>query len=134
MLSLVLGLMDVAVAPVFFGVLGFMVVLAFFVIALLEAAVLTAARWAGFGRSLVDALLVNLVSTLLGVVFYLMPVGSSWPDLTVFGLYFGLSVLVEGGVLLVRRREHGAGRTWLLAALANVVSYGLIGLYLLVTG
>jgi hypothetical protein len=120
-----------------------------FVIALIEAIVLRLLGWASFGRSLIDAFVMNLASTLVGLVLNVVAADayqscgydparggrfcdfliSPWSLLVIAGL---LSVLVEAGVLFLLRRRP-ARQTWLAALACNIASYALIGL-LMVAG
>jgi hypothetical protein len=140
---------DVAAGPAIFlfGIVAGVVLV--FVIALVEAIVLRLLRWAGFWRALLDSFAMNLVSTLAGLVLnafvadfyqscgydparggrYCDWLMSPWSLLLAAGL---LSVLIEGGVLLLLRRRP-AGETWRAALAANVASYALIAL-LMVSG
>jgi hypothetical protein len=135
---------DVAAGPVIlvFGLIvgGGLLLL----IALVEAVVLRLLSWGGFGRSFVDSLLMNMASTLVGIVLsifagnlwqtcgYDPSRGGRWCEwlispsvlLVLAGL---LSVLIEGGVLLLRGR-HPPRQTWLAALACSVVSYGIFGL------
>jgi hypothetical protein len=135
---------DVAAGPAIFlfGVVAGVILV--FVIALVEAAVLRLLSWASFWRSLLDSFVMNLVSALAGLVLnvfaadYYQSCGYS-PDRggrfcewlvspwALLALAWLLSVLVEGGVLLLLRRR-AARQTWLAALVANIASYALIGL------
>jgi hypothetical protein len=137
---------DVAAGPAVFafGVVAGVVLV--FIIALVEAVVLRLLRWAGFWRSLLDSFVMNLVSTLVGLVLnafaadfyqscgYSPDRGGRFCDWLVsprslLALAWLLSVLVEGGVLLLLRR-HSARQTWLAALAANIASYVPIALLL----
>ena len=138
-----IAIADVAAGPaiVLFGLIGAVVVL---VIALLETIVLVLLGWAGFGRSLIDSLLMNVASTLVGLVLAALapglyescgygPAGSgSWcaglvSPWSLLVLSAALTVLVEGGVLLLLRR-HPPRETWRAALACNAVSYMCIAL------
>jgi hypothetical protein len=92
----------------------------FAAIVLVEAGVLAALRWNRFGRSLVASLLMNVVTTLVGlfVAGLIFTFGSAaWLLLS-----FVASVLIEGAVLVLLDRPKT--RLGLLGALlANVVTY-----------
>lgn len=90
-------------------------------IGLAEAVVLRLLKWNTFWRSLLDSLLMNLASTLLGVCILTFGLftDSVWFGLLVSG---ALSVLIEGGVLTLLKR-HPMRQTWLAALLVNLVSY-----------
>ena len=92
------------------------------IIVFIEAAVLKLLKWGTFRRSLLAAFTMNLVTTLIGLC------GLSFLFLTtapVLIVEFLLSVLVEGGILVLFKR--GAAReNWLAALLANLASYLLV--------
>jgi len=92
------------------------------VIIIMESLVLWQLRWAGYKRSLMGAFVMNLATTILGagVVWFTLQLGY-------WGLLIDLvlSVLVEGGVLMLFKR--GSSRENLIAALtANAASYLLV--------
>lgn len=99
-------------------------------IPLIEAGVYMALNWGNFKRSYKDAFLVNLITTLVGVVLGVVmpnlfrdnPLSSPSAFLVAA---FVLSVLIEGAIL-VRLKRQAAGRTWLVAVASNVVSYALL--------
>ncbi|MBI3175804.1 MAG: hypothetical protein HYZ25_18940 [Chloroflexi bacterium] len=101
------------------GLLALCILTALIVVA--EAAVLFFLKWGTFKRSLLASLVMNLVTTLIGggLMFLLSN--------TYLGLLvdFLLSVLIEGGVLLLFNRET-VRKNWIAALAANAVSYLLI--------
>lgn len=111
------------------GWAGFLVVSP--LIVLVEAVVLLLLRWDGLWRSLLDAFVMNLVSTLAGACILGAGLLFQTPAATWLSLFLAyvLSVVLEGGVLwLMRRRPFG--RTAVAAVAANTVSY--LGLAVLV--
>lgn len=95
-------------------------------IGLVEAVVLTLLQWGDFRRSLGAALLMNIVSSALGVVLKLLFDVNFLSGVAPFMVAYLLSVVVEYGVLTRFKRD--AARQNLVAALAaNAVSYALIG-------
>lgn len=101
------------------------------VITLLEAIVLLLLKWGTFGRSLVAALVMNLVTTMIGFGMLVFMKG----DAVYLGLLldFLLSILIEGGVLMLFKR--GAPRAnWIAALSANAASYLIIILPLFIFG
>lgn len=101
------------------------------VITLLEAIVLLLLKWGTFGRSLVAALVMNLVTTMIGFGMLVFMKG----DAVYLGLLldFLLSILIEGGVLMLFKR--GAARAnWIAALSANAASYLIIILPLFIFG
>ncbi len=93
------------------------------IITIAEAIVMLLLKWDKFGRSLWASLLMNITSTIFGGVLIALGVlGGSYAWLLAA---FVLSVLIEGGVLMLMKR--GAVRQNLLASLiANLASYLVI--------
>ena len=105
------------------GLIGLVIMTA--VIVGLEAAILIVLKWGTPGRSLLAALVMNEVTTLVGFLVLLSPVG--------LFLDFVLSVLIEGVILMLFNR--GALRkNWIAALAANGGSYlfVILPVYLLV--
>jgi hypothetical protein len=101
-----------------FGLFGLGVFLV--VLLLLETLVLVLVKWAGFGKALLAALFMNLVSTIIGLIldFTLW----DWQLWWVILVAFAVSVIVEGVVLMLMRRT--TPRLNIIAALAaNLASY-----------
>ena len=93
------------------------------IITIAEAIVMLLLKWDKFGRSLWASLLMNVTSTIFGGVLIALGVlGGSYAWLVAA---FVLSVLIEGGVLMLMKR--GAVRQNLLTSLiANLASYLVI--------
>ncbi len=93
------------------------------IITIAEAIVMLLLKWDKFGRSLWASLLMNITSTIFGGVLIALGVlGGSYAWLVAA---FVLSVLIEGGVLMLMNR--GAVRQNLLTSLiANLASYLVI--------
>ena len=117
---------DVAGPGVLIAIAAFSIV-ALIVLTLLitvaEAIVMLLLKWDKFGRSLWASLLMNVTSTIFGGVLIALGVlGGSYAWLVAA---FVLSVLIEGGVLMLMKR--GAVRQNLLTSLiANLASYLVI--------
>lgn len=90
----------------------------------IETLVLWLLKWDTIGRSLLAAFLMNLASTILGIVLFgLSILGVSFFSIVFLG--FLLSFLVEGGILMLIKK--GAARqNWIASVVANVASYGLL--------
>jgi hypothetical protein len=88
-----------------------------------ESIVMLLLRWDRFGRCLWAAFLMNVASTIFGgvLIAYL-----GWASKYIWlPVSFVLSVLIEGGVLMLMKR--GAARqNWRVSLVANLVSYLLI--------
>jgi hypothetical protein len=95
-------------------------VVGFVAIVLVEAGVLAALRWNRFSRSLVASLIMNVATTLVGLVLagLIFTVGSlAWLLIS-----FVASVLIEGAVLVLLDRPQT--RLGLIGALlANIATY-----------
>ena len=93
------------------------------IITIAEAIVMLLLKWDKFGRSLLASLLMNVTSTIFGGVLIALGVlGGSYAWLVAA---FVLSVLIEGGVLMLMKR--GEVRQNLLTSLiANLASYLVI--------
>lgn len=144
-----LALADVVAGQAFFMLGAAAGIAGFCALALLEAAVLRLLGWDGFRRSLLDALAMNLASTLLGILLnvfavdlyeacgydpsargrWCAPLVSPWSLLVLAAV---LTVLVEAGVLFLMRRRP-ARETWRASLACNAVSYMLVAL-LMVSG
>jgi hypothetical protein len=136
-------LADVAIAPfIFLGGIVFVPVLLALVV-LVEGIVAWRMKWADFRLSLRDVFIANLVSTLVGVALETLfsvsvyqcpylPVDQgrhvaricSWviSPLILYPLLCLISVAIEGAILL-RFKRAAPRRTWIVAVVANVVSY-----------
>ncbi|MFN2483644.1 MAG: hypothetical protein ABR509_01735 [Candidatus Limnocylindria bacterium] len=115
-----------------FGIVA--LVPAFLIIVVVETGVLLAMRWAGFSSTLLDVLLMNLVSTLIGLIVlvwltFLAANGDTGAGvlIAIVAATFVASVISEAGILLLRRRRT-ARETWPPAIAANVSSYLALGL------
>lgn len=128
------NLLDVA-GPglvVVFGLGALIVVLP--AIILVEAIVLRLLRWGTLWKSLLDAFLMNLASSVVGACvfslgFLALTAEALWTSLLVSGV---LSVLIEGGVLMLLKR-HPARQTWTAALVTNVVTYAGLAILLVLT-
>jgi hypothetical protein len=90
------------------------------IISIVEAIVMLLLKWGKFGRSLWASLLMNVTSTIFGgVLLALGLLGGSYVWLVVA---FVLSVLIEGGVLMLMKRGV-ARQNWIASLIANVLSY-----------
>jgi hypothetical protein len=111
---------DVATPYLAFGIVLAVLTL---VIGFVEALVLHAKQWGSFGRSLGAALLMNAVSTLFG---FLLIAYISWAKPYIWlPVSFGLSVLIEAGILLLLKRQ-ARRQNWDASLKANLASYVLV--------
>jgi hypothetical protein len=135
--------LDSAVA-LFMMVAPFIGIAVFFLATIVEILVLWGSGWGSFLYSLLTSFVVNLASTVIGVVITLyfadkdiapFGIGNSGNFLLVFILLFFVSLGLEGGIMLgMNRSQHKAQRVWELALHANFVSYIFLGILLIVMG
>ncbi len=114
-------------------------------IILSETIVLWLLKWGPFSRSLFDAVIANVASTIAGGAFLFLVAGiqfwlglpNSQPSafIEIFGWLFLvpwlLSVVIEGGVLWLLQR-HPARKTWKAALAMNTASYIQLGILYLI--
>lgn len=140
-------LADVAIGPTILlgGVLAGLALL--IPVVLLEALVLWRMKWGSFWVSLLDSALANLVSTLVGVVFFALYYVATYRcelqesadkiqsvttcDFAVSPLLWLavtalLSIVIEG-LVLQWRKSYAPRVTWDAALAANLLSYALLG-------
>ncbi len=118
------------------GLLFFLVGIA--IVVVVEAGVLAMMRWASFGSSLLDSLVMNVVSLLAGIGLAIGlgtlverqngAIELDLPDVAAYALFIALallvSVVVEALVLLLVRRR--GARTWTAVLVANLASYAIV--------
>ena len=97
------------------------------IISTIESLVMVLLKWGGFGRSLWDSMLMNITSAIFGMVFGIVALTFSddsplrhW--YTLLAIAFVLSVLIEGGVLMLMKRS-AARQNWIVSLIANLSSY-----------
>ncbi len=117
---------DVAGPGILIAIAAFSIV-ALIVLTLLitvaEAIVMLLLKWDKFGRSLWASLLMNVTSTIFGGVLIALGVlGGSYAWLVAA---FVLSVLIEGGVLMLMKRGE-VRKNLLTSLIANLASYLVI--------
>ena len=113
---------------IIFGLTAFLVFSA--IVFVLEAVVLWLLKWDAFGRSLLSSFLMNLASTIFGILLIGLSLIGLLNDFLGFVIAFVLSVLIEGGVLMLMKR-NATRENWRVAIIANVISYSLLGIFLL---
>ena len=114
-------------------VAGFGIV-AYLALSLLESIVLRLLKWGTFWRSLLASLLMNLPSTLVGFwLIWLAGFSRTYTEetpLNRLGIWlipaaWALSVAIEGGVLVLMKRDGGR-QNWVASLAANTASYLLL--------
>ncbi|HXF64916.1 MAG TPA: hypothetical protein VNK95_25035 [Caldilineaceae bacterium] len=119
-----------AAGPALLVGLGVIAALALGVILLVEALILWRLGWANFWRSLAGALVANIASSAVGLIFVVFQP----PSVIVFlVLSFVASVVVEAGVLMLFKR-NAVAENWRASLIINVISYVLVGLLLALAG
>ncbi len=109
---------------------GICVLILFVPIFIIEAIILRCLKWGSLKNVLLDSLVVNMISTVLGLAF-VVPI-----EQFIFGWLagWGLSVVIEGGALVLLKR-HSFARTFFAVLAANFSSYAwLVGLIYLLAG
>lgn len=120
-----------AAGPALLVGLGVIAAIALGLVFLVEALILWRLGWATFWRSLAGALVANIASSTVGLIFVLF-----WrpPTMTLFlVLSFAASVVVEAGVLTLFKR-NAVAENWRASLIINAVSYVLLGLLLAFAG
>jgi len=110
--------------PILFAGFG---IVAYLALSLLESIVLRLLKWGTFWRSLLASLLMNLPSTLVGFCLIWL---AGFLRLNRLGILlipvaWALSVAIEGGVLVLMKRDGGR-QNWMAALAANTASYLLL--------
>ena len=101
--------------------------MAYVVLFLLESIVLRLLKWGTYWRSLLASLLMNLPLTLVGFGLIWLAGSSSlnrW-GIWLIPVTWALSVAIEGGVLVLMKRDGGR-QNWMAALAANTASYLLM--------
>ena len=110
--------------PILFAGFG---IVAYLALSLLESIVLRLLKWGTFWRSLLASLLMNLPSTLIG--FWLIRVVEfsrlNRLQFLLIPAAWALSVAIEGGVLVLMKRDGGR-QNWVASLAANTASYLLL--------
>lgn len=98
---------------------------------LIEAVVMLLFRMNNFGKSFLHSSVVNIASTLVGyllisrVGFFNENISGS----SQWAIYYGLTVLIEGLLLMLLNPKAAKGRLWLVTIVMNLASY--VFLYLI---
>jgi len=105
-----------------FGFTIVALIIMFFLIVIIETAVLQLMRWGKFRASLKTSFWMNLGSTLVGFLFLAMV-----PQFGLLGLVFGwfASVLIEA-LVLMRFKPGERRHNWLVSLIANLASYMIL--------
>ncbi len=103
---------------------GAILAIAFLIAAiLLESLVLKLLKWNSYWRSLWASFLMNLASALVGIPLTLLLINAE--PVVYLPIAWGVSVIVEGGVLVLMKRDGGR-QNWTAAIVANLASYALL--------
>jgi hypothetical protein len=119
-------LADIAVMPLAF-VAGVSAIVVFLPVLIAETLVLWLLRWSSLSRSAIDALIMNIASTLVGagLVYVVYELDTLLQTLLALLIAWVLSTLIEAVVLWFLRRQPFR-RTWLVTGVANAASYLLL--------
>ena len=103
------------------------------IVILSEAVVLYLLKWSRFRLALRDSAIVNLASTLLGLLYLQMvPLNIHASNWTIWLIGLMVSIGLES-VILWRLREHSFGKALWRCALANLASYLILLAFLLLS-
>lgn len=133
-----------AAGPVLFAVFGaFAFMLAILLAFALEAVVLRLLQWASLGRCFLDSLVMNAVSTALGILLVVVSSslasgtdfaeGDATPLWGLLAAAFVVTVISEAVVLMISQRGSG-WRAWRASLAANVTSYAVVAVLTVVLG
>ena len=114
-------LLDVAIGFRPDGPLSLMGLLA--AVVLLEGLVLTVFKYKDLKGSFRDALIVNVVTTLVGFFLGMLDVEIYPGDLEGLLVFFVTSFVIEGALLTWLRKDFSLAKTWIAVVLMNVASY-----------
>ena len=126
-----------AYSPPLDGAVGLIIIYAFFLgiaaflgVTIVENIILWRFGWGSFLHSLLTAFVMNLVSTIVGVVMaYTLLFSVRNISVAIYLVLFSISVVIEGTIMLgMKRSKYEAGKVWQLAVIANVISYILLGI------
>ena len=132
----VVTLLD-AGGPLFLvAILGAAGLIAIPIIFVIEAAVMLALKWGPVGRTILDAIMMNLASTLLGLIgvcsfLYNAPNFDLTGAILFLVITWAVSIAVEGIVLTLLKR-HPKRKTWLTVIAANAASYVVMFVFYMV--
>jgi len=103
--------------------IGGVLLLLTLVISIVESIVMLLLKWNKFSRSFWASLLMNVTSTIIGM-FWVFAMGflSDLNIWLIFAVSFLLSVLIEGGILMLMKRG-ATWQNWIVSLIANLVSY-----------
>lgn len=124
-------LLDVVVGTPTVGNFGdgiWILLLILLVIIAVEAVIMLLSKINRFGKSFLQSALVNIVSTLAGYLFVSLGGGfnGSVPLLTQWAIFFGITVLIEGLLMMVLNAKTSKGKLWLVTIVMNLASYILL--------
>ncbi len=126
-----LYLLDAGGAGLFFGM-----TIVFMIIAIVvEAVIMLVMKYNSPGKCFFDSFIANLGSLVVGYILLFTGIDMALSsDSTVLNLVllFGLTVVLEFGILFLLNRKQKTGRTFLVSVIMNIASY--IILYLLIIG
>lgn len=92
---------------------------------LIEAVVMLLFKLNRFGKSFLHSLIVNVASALIGylLISQVLIFNESISAVIQWLTYFGLTVLIEGVILMLLNPKSSKGKTWLVTIMMNLASY-----------
>ncbi|MCZ2459420.1 MAG: hypothetical protein LC128_07315 [Chitinophagales bacterium] len=125
-------LSDVVVGtPTFFEAFPWHLLLILLAVIVIEAVVMLLFRLNGFGKVLLNSLIVNVASTVAGYLLFtrLISLSSVVSSLTLWLIFFLATVIIEGLVMMLLYSGRSKGKIWGVTVVMNLASY--IFLYIL---
>ena len=115
---------------------GYVVILFLVTATVIEAFVMTFMKFNKVGKCFLDAVLLNITSLVIG---YLLlgfaetisnKFGNTLQDFVMIMIMFLITMLIEGGLLLLLNRGKRAKQVWLTTFVMNLVSYLILWAFL----
>ncbi len=120
---------DAGLGPLFDVLVPIIFLCSAVIIVMLEAAVLYSMKWKSFGYSIGDSLVMNIISTIAGIIIFRNSFPTRWADrLLLLLMTFAVTVIIEGLWLVLNRKSNTIARALLVAFAANLASYSLLAL------
>jgi hypothetical protein len=119
-----------SVVGILIALVVFYAVPAFLGVILVEIIVLWRLGWGSFLYSLITSFVINLASTLVGIVMvYALDIYYFTFEVGLFLLLFIISVVIEAIIMLgMNRSRHELKEVWRMALIANGITYILLGI------
>lgn len=104
------------------GIWGFLLLQ--IAVTLIEAVVFKLFKWGSWRTAFIDATIVNLITSLVGVIIGLFDINHN--PIEFLYVAFVASVLIEGFWLHKKQNSMSLSRRWMMILTANIFSYALL--------